>query len=76
MLFSNELRKIYRCPAGQIVKHKLKVKEKKFCNYTDVETILFLKIEILDMPNLENDIEDERDRGTEGVETRNFRKGP
>lgn len=42
----------------------------KFCNYTDVETILFLETEILDVPNLEKNNENERDRGTESRSVR------
>lgn len=42
----------------------------KFCNYADVETILFLETEILDVPNLEKDNENERDRETESRSVR------
>lgn len=41
-----------------------RILDSKFCNYTNVETILFLGTEILDVPNLEKDNENERDRGT------------
>lgn len=39
----------------------------RFCNYGEAETILFQETEILDVPNVEKDNTNEREKGTESL---------